>query len=55
MNLQTNLLLQESFYKLKTYCENEGFMGWDPYDGLNSPILKYSPLKYAARCALSGR
>lgn len=24
-----------SFYRLKTYCEYEGYKGWDPYDGLN--------------------
>ncbi len=26
----------DSFKKLKTYCEKENFKGWDPYDGLNS-------------------
>ena len=25
---------------LKSYCEVEGFEGWDPYDGLNSKIFK---------------
>ena len=47
MNLQINLLINESLYKLKKYCENELFMGWDPYDGLNSLIFKYSPLKFS--------
>jgi len=32
--------IMESFDKLKTYCEAEGFKGWDPYDGLNSKLFK---------------
>ena len=28
-----------SFKKLKNYCENENFKGWDPYDGLNSKVF----------------
>ena len=35
-----------SFLKLKTYCELENFMGWDPYDGLNSRLFQCSPLKH---------
>lgn len=35
----------DSFLKLKTYCENEKFKGWDPYDGLNSKIFRATPLK----------
>jgi hypothetical protein len=34
-----------SFNRLKSYCENEGFKGWDPYDGLNSKIFRATPLK----------
>lgn len=30
-----------SFNKLKTYCEDEKFKGWDPYDGLNSKVFKF--------------
>ena len=26
--------INNSFQKLKLYCEKEGFKGWDPYDGL---------------------
>lgn len=37
--------LKESFQKLKNYCENEEYKGWDPYDGLNSKIFKATPLK----------
>jgi rhamnogalacturonyl hydrolase YesR len=29
-----------SFEKLRRYCETEGFKGYDPYDGLNSPFAK---------------
>ena len=32
--------LEESISNLRDYCETENFMGWDPYDGLNSPIIK---------------
>lgn len=33
----------ENFLKLKQYCENENFKGWDPYDGLNSKIFQAIP------------
>lgn len=29
-----------SFVKLKQYCENEHYKGWDPYDGLNSRVFQ---------------
>jgi len=32
--------LKQSFHKLKKYCEAEHYKGWDPYDGLNSPIIQ---------------
>ncbi|WP_299244507.1 delta-aminolevulinic acid dehydratase [uncultured Aquimarina sp.] len=32
--------LQKSFLKLRFYCENENFKGWDPYDGLNSWVIQ---------------
>jgi len=35
------------FYQLKSWCETEGFMGWDPFDGLNSRIFNSTPLKYS--------
>ena len=34
-----------SFLQLKSYCEQEQFKGWDPYDGLNSKIFQALPLK----------
>ena len=33
-----------SFQKLKNYCENEEFKGWDPYDGLNSRLFNALPV-----------
>lgn len=33
-----------AFNRLRGYCENEGFAGWDPYDGLNSKVFKALPL-----------
>ena len=42
-----------SFRLLKEYCENEGFKGWDPYDGLNSKVFQALPfLKKSAICRL---
>jgi hypothetical protein len=38
--------INSSFLKLKTYCENENFKGWDPYDGMNSKIFQALPLKH---------
>ena len=39
----------QSFVKLKRYCENEQFKGWDPYDGLNSKLARVLlPLKHSA-------
>ena len=34
-----------SFIMLKKYCEQEQYRGWDPYDGLNSKIFQFLPLK----------
>lgn len=43
----------EAFLKLKKYCEEEGFKGWDPYDGLNSRIFQSLPFfKRSALCRL---
>lgn len=32
-------LVEESFNKLKDYCEKQEFKGYDPYDGLNSKFF----------------
>lgn len=31
---------ENSFQKLKSYCESENYKGWDPYDGLNSKVFQ---------------
>lgn len=36
----------KSLLDLKIYCEDEGYKGWDPYDGLNSKFFQFSPFKY---------
>ncbi len=33
-------MIEKSLKKLMLYCESEKYMGWDPYDGLNSKIFK---------------
>ena len=38
-----------SFMRLRIYCENEQYKGWDPYDGLNSKVAHWLlPLKHSA-------
>jgi rhamnogalacturonyl hydrolase YesR len=37
--------IDNSFLKLKKYCEEEQYKGWDPYDGLNSKVFKALPFK----------
>lgn len=37
---------------LAAYCEAEGYMGWDPYDGLNSKLFKATPLHRSALARL---
>lgn len=37
-------LVGKSFQNLKTYCENNDFKGWDPYDGLNSKVFQKLPI-----------
>ena len=38
------------FIALRDYCEQQGFKGWDPYDGLNSRVFQAIP--FASRSAL---
>lgn len=47
------MILLTAFTKLKTYCEQEHYKGWDPYDGLNSRVFQAMPfLKRSAFCRL---
>ena len=44
----------DSFSRLRAYCEAENYMGWDPYDGLNSKVFQAMPLlKKSALCRLA--
>lgn len=36
--------INKSFQKLRSYCEEEQFKGWDPFDGLNSQLFKSIPI-----------
>ncbi len=36
--------VERSFARLGQYCKEERFMGWDPYDGLNSKVFQAMPL-----------
>lgn len=38
--------IRADFLKLRSYCENQDFKGWDPYDGLNSKVFQATPLKH---------
>lgn len=44
--------INNSFIKLRRYCEKEVFRGWDPYDGLNSKIFNKTPFKYCSLARL---
>lgn len=35
---------EKSFRKLRAYCEQQDFKGWDPYDGLNSKLFQSLPV-----------
>ena len=52
-NKENNNLISffEKLNNLKNVCEKIGFKGWDPYDGLNSPLIQKTFLKnnYFAR------
>ena len=46
-------MLHSSLLRLKEYCEQEQFKGWDPYDGLNSRLFQALPFfKHSALCRL---
>ena len=44
--------LQET-YSLEKYCSASDFMGWDPYDGLESRLFKCTPFNQSAFCRLA--
>ena len=45
MEFKSRFSVKNSFHSLKTYCEGEGYEGWDPYDGLNSKVFNATPLQ----------
>lgn len=43
--------VEEAFSRLISYCNSEGFKGFDPYDGLNSTLFKSVPGAAKSRLA----
>ena len=39
--------IEQIYERLYAYCESRGFAGYDPFDGLNSGVFQWSPLKYS--------
>src|ERR1043166_878348 len=48
-----SLDLEKTYDRLYAYCENEGFAGHDPFDGLNSVLFQLTPLKHFAPARLA--
>ena len=44
LNISGHEMIESSSAWLQNYCEKENYKGWDPFDGLNSRIFRYSPL-----------
>lgn len=38
--------LEQVYDRLFLYCKKEDFAGYDPFDGLNSPLFQLTPLKH---------
>ncbi|NAS31633.1 delta-aminolevulinic acid dehydratase [Flavobacteriaceae bacterium R38] len=49
--MKNEIVLKESFEKLKNYVESAEFKGWDPYDGLNSKLFNSIPFLNKNRLA----
>src|SRR5438309_7093822 len=47
MNSNEREGLKEAWQKLDKYCTARGWRGYDPYDGLNSPLARVLPGKTA--------
>jgi len=48
-----SLDLDKIYTRLYSYCENEGFAGYDPFDGLNSVSFHLTPLKHLETARLA--
>ncbi len=44
-------MTKHAFNKLRQYCEQEAFKGYDPYDGLNSKLFQAMPFLSKSRLA----
>ncbi|CAN5832016.1 exopolysaccharide biosynthesis protein VpsJ [soil metagenome] len=44
---------EQIYDDLFAYCEAENFSGYDPFEGLNSPFVQLTPLKYFAPARLA--
>ena len=38
------MMIEESVRKLISFCSDQEYKGYDPFDGLNSKLFKYSGL-----------
>jgi hypothetical protein len=47
------LELETIYDRLYAWCEEQGFAGYDPFDGLNSRIFQATPLKYSRAARLA--
>src|SRR6266850_3569183 len=47
MNASEREKVREIWQKLHEYCTARGWRGYDPYDGLNSPLARLLPGKHA--------
>lgn len=45
--------LENVYASLFSYCKNENFAGYDPFDGLNSRLFQATPLKHLAPARLA--
>ncbi len=45
--------LTTTYDRLFSYCESEGFAGFDPFDGLNSRLFQLTPLKHIGLARLA--
>ncbi|MEO6590328.1 MAG: delta-aminolevulinic acid dehydratase, partial [Pyrinomonadaceae bacterium] len=48
-----NFDFEQIYNELFAYCQAENFSGYDPFEGLNSRIFQYTPLKYFAPARLA--
>ncbi len=48
-----NFDFEQIYDELFAYCRTENFSGYDPFEGLNSPFIQLTPLKYFALVRLA--